>query len=371
MHIPWCRKVCIYCDFHFSVSMKNREQLTGCMIRELDLQRDYLGNESIETIYFGGGTPSVLKPGELLQLIQCINSLYKVSDDPEITLEANPDDLAPEYLHDLLQIGINRLSIGVQSFFDDDLKWMNRRHNGKQAVLSIENSIKAGFENINIDLIYGLPGQTNRKWAENLAIGFDNQIKHLSAYNLTLEPKTVYAYRIRKGLMREPDEKAGIRHFRQVMNMAGKYGFIHYEISNFCLPGFMSRHNTSYWLQKPYLGIGPSANSYNGTSRQWNLRNNSLYIKSLTEGTIPCNFEVLRPYEKYNEYVMTGLRTMWGVDPKLIQKLFGLQYNLLFMNEAEKLFAEGKLEKHGRQIRLTGSGKLFADDIISKLFAID
>ena len=369
VHIPWCRKVCIYCDFHFTVSTRNKLELLDCMLKELILQNKFLGNEIIDTIYFGGGTPSVLNPEELSKILGNIYSVYNVSKNVEITLEANPDDLSMIYLRDIRALGINRLSIGIQSFFDDDLEWMNRRHNKNQSIKCIEDSKKSGFNNINIDLIYGLPGLSPiKKWYKNLNIAFENEIQHLSAYHLTVEPRTVYAHRIKKGVMEEPDENEGIKHFTMLMDRADKEGFIHYEISNFCLPGFISQHNTSYWLQKPYLGIGPSANSFNGNVRQWNLRNNTLYIKNINENIIPCNFEKLGIKEKYNEYILTSLRTMWGIDVNFIDKNFGREFSDLFIKEAKKFIRDGKLEKAGKNLKLTTNGKLFADGIISQLF---
>lgn len=371
VHIPWCRKVCVYCDFHFSVSLRNKFELLDCIVRELKMQKHFLGKEIVDTIYFGGGTPSILNYDELNKVIGIIYSLYNVSNNAEITLEANPDDLPITYLRDIKTLGINRLSIGIQSFFNDDLEWMNRRHDGNQAVNCIKDSKKAGFKNVNIDLIYGLPGLTETKWQENLQIAFKNDIQHLSAYHLTLESKTVYAHKIKKGIMDEPDENTGIKHFQILMDRADREGFLHYEISNFCLPGFISQHNTSYWFHKPYLGIGPSANSFNGNSRQWNVSNNTLYIKSIKEHTIPCNFENLGLKEKYNEYILTSLRTMWGADLRLIENKFGRNFSNLFIKEATTFINSGKLKRDGKHFKLTANGKLFADGIISQLFIAD
>jgi oxygen-independent coproporphyrinogen III oxidase len=371
LHIPWCRKVCIYCDFHFSVSMGNKNELLGCMIGELELQKDYLGKESIETIYFGGGTPSVLSIKEIDSVIQKINSLFNIAKNAEISLEANPDDLSMVYLKDLNKLGINRLSIGIQSFSDEDLKWMNRRHDSKQAFECIENSRQAGFENISIDLIYGLPYMGIRTWANNLDIAFKSKVQHLSAYHLTLENKTVYAHKIKKGQMKEPDETRGLEQFEFLVDTAEREGFEHYEISNFCLPGFYSRHNTAYWSLKPYLGIGPSANSYNGNTRQWNIRSNSGYIKNIKEGIIPFELEDLDVNRKYNEYILTSLRTMWGIDTLKIERDHGSVFLEYFLSEAALFLDEGKLERCRNRVRLSRSGKFFADGIISQLFFVD
>ncbi len=370
IHIPWCRKVCIYCDFHFSVSMRNKEALIECMGKEIELQKNYLANETVESIYFGGGTPSVLSSAELSGLLDRIKELFDLSDNTEITLEANPDDMSVEYLKELRSLGVNRLSIGIQSFFDDDLQWMNRRHNREISIGSVKNSRQAGFDNISIDLIYGIPGMDSAKWLENLKIAFQSKPEHISAYHLTLENKTVYAHRIKKGLMQEPDEAAGLEHFEMLMDMAGEHGYLHYEISNFSLPGFISRHNTSYWLQKPYLGIGPSANSYNRKSRQWNVRNNSEYIREINKGIIPCGYEELNQNDHYNEYILTSLRTSGGTDSRKIKQDFGQVYHNHFLKESQSLLNEGKIEKQGDRIVLSRRGKFFADGIISGLFMV-
>jgi putative oxygen-independent coproporphyrinogen III oxidase len=371
LHIPWCRKVCIYCDFHFSVSMRNKDELIKCMIREIGMQKDYLGPETVDTIYFGGGTPSVLNPDEINSIIDRVKSVFVISGDPEISIEVNPDDLSLPYLRELNQAGINRLSIGIQSFNDYDLEWMNRRHNGIQALRCIEDSREAGFENISIDLIYGLPEMDTEKWKENLIKAFSSNIRHLSAYHLTLENKTVYSHKIKKGLMKEPDEIAGLAQFEILMDMAGERGFEHYEISNFSLPGYYSRHNTSYWLRKPYLGIGPSANSFDGHSRQWNIKSNSGYIKSINAGIIPFEHELLDTKTDYNEYILTSLRTIWGVDVRYIANKYGNLYHDHFMKEAAGLLEQEKLTKTGNKIKLSRKGKFFADGIMSQLFYVE
>lgn len=368
IHVPWCIKVCVYCDFHFSVSIRNKKELLECMIREIDLQKEYLEGESISSIYFGGGTPSVLSSIEIRSILNKIHTCFNINSDTEITLEANPEDLSGAYLKDLFNAGINRLSIGIQSFFDDDLLWMNRRHNSEQSEICIAESRSAGFTNISIDLIYGIPGMDNNKWIRNLEIALKTGIKHLSAYHLTLEEKTVYFHKISKGLMEEPDELTGMEQFETLIEIAENSGYIHYEISNFGLPGYFSKHNTSYWQQKPYLGIGPSANSFNGRSRQWNVRNNSLYIKQLTHGIIPFEREDLDCETSYNEYILTSLRTCWGVDLKVVEERFGPVYKEYFLKEANNLFNEGKLVRTGNLITLGKSGKFFADGIISLLF---
>jgi oxygen-independent coproporphyrinogen III oxidase len=368
IHVPWCRKACIYCDFHFSVSTRNKHELLECMKTEIELQQDYLGSESIETIYFGGGTPSILTPREIHALLEKIQSFYKIDQRPEISIEINPDDITTDYLKELKTLGINRLSIGIQSFSDYWLNWMNRRHDARQALQSIELSILAGFANISIDMIYGLPGYGTDEWASHLEKAFKSGIQHLSAYHLTLEDKTIYARQVKRGLLEMPDEPAGLEQFELLMDMAEKKGFEHYEISNFCTPGFYSRHNTSYWFLKPYLGIGPSANSFNGRSRQWNIRNNTGYINSIKKGVIPFGSEELDKAKKYNELILTSLRTMWGIDPSIIEKEFGAWLYEYFNREADILVGGGKLERWQNRLRLSKKGKFFADGIIAQLF---
>ena len=368
IHVPWCRKVCIYCDFHFSVSVRNKDALLECLLKELEIQKDYLGGEDIESVYFGGGTPSVLSYEEVNRMLSRIKALFNVVENAEITLEANPDDLSTQYLEQLGKAGINRLSIGVQSFHDDDLKWMNRRHDGNMSKQSVENSIKAGFKNISIDLIYGLPGMDAKKWHRNLITALSSGIQHISAYHMTLENKTVYASRVKRGILKKPDEAAGLKQYEMLINMAVDRGFMHYEISNFCLPGYISHHNTSYWLGKPYLGIGPSANSFNRESRQWNIRNNSKYIEEINRGDIPFSFEKLSLNDRYNEYVLTSLRTVWGADIKSIARNFGQLFRNHFEKEAGRLVSEGKLEINNNTYTISQSGKFFADGIISDLF---
>lgn len=332
------------------------------------MQKDYLAGEKISSIYLGGGTPSVLDAGEVRMLLEKIHCIFDVDRNAEITLEANPDDLFPGYLSDLQHAGINRLSLGVQSFFGEDLTRMNRRHDAAASASCIENSISAGFTNINVDLIYGLPGMDDAKWKRNLGIFFGTGVNHLSAYHLTLEEKTVYSHRVKKGMLKPPGEKKGARQFEMLMDMASDEGFIHYEISNFCRPGHFSRHNTGYWLQHHYLGIGPSANSYNGISRQWNVRNNTLYIKSIKSGKIPFEYEELDKTTRYNEYILTSLRTMWGADPSYVERIFGEEYAGYFLKEADMLTGKGFIERRNGNIVLTREGRKLADGIISGLF---
>lgn len=332
------------------------------------MQKNYLAGEKISSIYFGGGTPSVLEARELRILLDTIYSIFDVDCNVEITLEANPDDLFPGYLLDISHAGINRLSLGVQSFFGEDLAWMNRRHDEAASIACIERSISAGFTNINIDLIYGLPGMDDARWKRNLGFFFGTGVNHLSAYHLTLEEKTVYYHRVKKGILTKPDQNKGARQFEMLMDRAAREGFIHYEISNFCRPGNFSRHNTGYWLQHHYLGVGPSANSYNGGSRQWNARNNTLYIKSIKAGKIPFEYEELDKATRYNEYILTSLRTVWGADPSYVERIFGEEYTGHFLKETDRLTGKGFIEMRKGNMVLTREGRKLADGIISGLF---
>ncbi|MGZ3778885.1 MAG: radical SAM family heme chaperone HemW, partial [Mucilaginibacter sp.] len=314
LHIPFCKKACHYCDFHFSTSLTYRDELIGALLHEIKLQKTYLDSENIETIYFGGGTPSLLSGEEINTIIDTITTIHTVTAGAEITLEANPDDLDTEKLKALRQTPVNRFSIGIQSFFDDDLAWMNRAHRSNEAESSIKRAQDAGFDNITVDLIYGYPLLTDQKWKTNLDKVFDLQVPHVSAYSMTVEPRTALAAFIKKKNQPPMNEEQSAEQFMQLMDAMISHGFEHYEISNFCKPGHYSRHNTNYWKGVKYLGIGPSAHSYNGETRQWNIANNAKYIQSLTTGIIPAEKEILSESNRLNEYIMTSLRTIWGLE---------------------------------------------------------
>lgn len=370
LHIPFCRKVCFYCDFFFTVSLKHRPRFIECLKKELILQQNYLKDEEIETIYFGGGTPSVIPPAKINGLLDLIYSNYKVSDNPEITLEANPDDLTEQYLEELVNTKVNRLSIGVQSFFDEDLKWMNRRHTGSEAINSIKISQLAGFKNLNVDLIYGFPLLTDSKWDNNLQIVLDLGVTHISSYLLGIEPKTVFGVMKEKGKMELIDEEICRNQFELLIKKTSSAGYIHYEISNFCLPGYFSKHNTSYWSAKNYLGAGPSANSFNGNSRQWNIKGLTRYMESIEKGVIPAEMEQLDLNTRYNDYILTSLRTMWGVSfDELIQN-FGQSYFMHFNKEAEPFLKEKEMIFDDKKAVLTPKGMLLSDSIMSALFVV-
>ena len=368
IHIPFCKKACHYCDFHFSTSLKNKATLVESLCSEIKIRQDYLENKKLSTIYFGGGTPSLMTSNELNKIISAIGEYFEIIPDAEITLEANPDDLTPEKIKELKEAGINRLSIGIQSFFDEDLKKMNRSHNAKQAIDAVNNAISCGINNISIDLIYGLPNLTKEKWLHNLQQAFKLNVPHLSAYCLTIEEGTAFNHFLHKGRITLPSEPETIEQFELLMSEAVKHDFIHYEISNFCKEGKQSKHNSSYWTNEHYLGIGPSAHSYNGISRQFNIPNNAKYLKGINAGNPDMEIEMLTPANKYNEYIMTRLRTVWGINPAFISEQFGKATLTTFLSGAEPYLASGSLQWQQDNLILTQKGKLLADKIASDLF---
>lgn len=378
LHIPFCKQACSYCDFHFSTSLKKKEELLACMQKELILRKAELQNTPIETIYFGGGTPSLLNTQEIRELIQVIQEYYTVIEHPEITLEANPDDLTEAKIMELAESPVNRLSIGVQSFFEDDLKLMNRAHNVDEAKKCLLLATRY-FDNITVDLIYGVPNMSNERWRENLQTLFDLGIHHISSYALTVEPKTALASFIRKGTYTDVDEQVARAHFEILVSETEKQGFVHYEISNFGKPNYFSKHNTSYWQGKQYLGIGPSAHSFNGTHRSWNVANNPKYIKCLKEGMLPNENEELSVHDRFNEYIMTGLRTIWGVSLQKIEQDFGVVIKEQLLAAAAKFIQEGLLQvikddaylnESPSILKTTQKGKFLADGLASELFII-
>lgn len=368
IHIPFCRQACHYCDFHFSTSMKKKDEMILALAKEIAMRKNEVDDE-VETIYFGGGTPSVLQTSELRFLIDEVYRNYKVIENPEITLEANPDDLSVEKIKELSETKINRLSIGIQSFFEDDLTMMNRAHNAVQAKVCLEEATKY-FDNITIDLIYGIPEMSNEKWLENIKTALSFGIPHISSYALTVEPKTALKKLIEKGKIAKPKDETAENHFFILVEKLKQNGFIHYELSNFGKEGYFSKNNTSYWLGKKYIGIGPSAHSYNGTHRSWNVANNSIYIKEILNNNLPSEKEELTLSDKYNEYVMTGLRTIWGISLEKIQTEFGQNYYDYLLKTSEKLITNGLLENNGQKITVTQKGKFLSDGLASELFKI-
>ncbi|MBW4890254.1 radical SAM family heme chaperone HemW [Mucilaginibacter sp. HMF5004] len=367
IHIPFCKQACYYCDFHFSTSLKYKDELLGAIQNEIRLQKDYLNGETIETIYFGGGTPSLLKGDEINRLLDTVTQHNTVSSNAEITLEANPDDLDYEKVLALRQTPVNRFSIGIQSFFDEDLFWMNRAHRANEAEASVKRVQDSGFENITIDLIYGYPLLTDNKWKHNLEQVFNLHIPHISAYSMTVEPQTALASFIKKKVYAPMDEAQSSEQFLVMLNAMEAQGYEQYEISNFCTPGNYSRHNSNYWKGVKYLGIGPSAHSFNGEARQWNVANNAKYTQALSGNSIPAEREELTEQNRLNEYIMTSLRTMWGMDIDKIDSISkGSSSELI--KASEPFFEKGWISQKDNIITLTQEGKLYADKIASDLF---
>ncbi len=366
IHIPFCKKACHYCDFHFSTSLQHQQAIVNAIGKELELRKAYLQNEPIQTIYFGGGTPSLLTKAQLQQILNIINDNFQVESNSEITLEANPDDLSKSKLEELFSLGINRLSIGVQSFFDTHLQWMNRAHNAQESWQCLQWAKEIGFENITIDLIYGIPQMTDGEWKENIQKTLDLGIPHISAYNLTVEEKTVLHHQIENKKSPKLDDAQGERNFNVLQEMLKANDYVHYEISNFGKEGYFSKHNTSYWQSKRYLGVGPSAHSFDGVSRSWNVSNNNLYLQGLEKEKVPSKKEMLQPKDLINEHLMIGLRNIWGCDWQYITS-FGLDIEEL-TQKVEVLIKIGDLETTEKGFKTTHKGLLFADGIASDLF---
>lgn len=369
IHIPFCKQACYYCDFHFSTSLKKKDEMVPALIKELHLRKNELKGQTIETIYFGGGTPSLLSNDELRMLIDEIYDNFKVSTNPEITLEANPDDLNIGRIKELSKTPINRLSIGIQSFFDNDLKSMNRAHSAEQAKQCLKEASKY-FDNITIDLIYGIPNMSIEKWYQNLQTAFDFDIPHISSYALTVEPKTALDSFIKKGTYPPLDEELALKHFELLVSETQKNGYIQYEISNFGKPGFYSKHNSSYWQGAFYLGIGPSAHSFNGSQRSWNVANNTQYIQAIKHNDLPLTTEKLSEKDRFNEYVMTGLRTIWGISLNKIEAEFGLDYKQLVLNASKQFIDKDLLLIQGDVLTITPKGRFLTDGIASELFSV-
>ncbi|MFM7401117.1 MAG: radical SAM family heme chaperone HemW [Bacteroidota bacterium] len=368
IHIPYCRKACHYCNFHFSTTLRSKPEMLASILTELELQRDFLKGAPLSSVYLGGGTPSLLDISELVPIFDRLSGLHQLEPGAEITLEANPDDLTPEKLRQLRDYTpVKRLSIGIQSFSDADLQWMNRAHNATHARACLEDALKAGFSDLTIDLIYGAPVTSDEQWAENLQTAIEYGIPHLSCYCLTVEEGTALHHFVGKGQQSPVDEEKAARQFEYLQRETERAGYEHYEISNFALPGRYARHNSSYWLGEPYLGIGPAAHSFDGENRQWNIANNALYINSLRDETIPFEREVLSTAQRYNEYVMTSMRTKWGTDKRKIAADFG-EFATLFQQGIQSYLESGHIEEDKGIYRLSRTGKLLADRIASDLF---
>ncbi|MBX9886320.1 MAG: radical SAM family heme chaperone HemW [Flavobacteriaceae bacterium] len=377
IHIPFCKQACHYCDFHFSTSLKKKEEMVVALAKEIRLRKSesaFLDSARtdivIETIYFGGGTPSVLTSAEIDFLIDEVYKNYAVIESPEITLEANPDDLSMERILELSKSKVNRLSIGIQSFFEDDLQMMNRAHNSAEAQKCLTEATKH-FDNISIDLIYGVPGMTNEKWKQNIVTALSFGIPHISSYALTVEPKTALKKLIQTGKVAAPNDDVAQEHFMILVDTLEANGFIHYELSNFGKENYFSKNNSAYWLGKKYIGIGPSAHSYDGVSRSWNIANNSLYLKAIDADELPNEVEILSLADRYNEYIMTGLRTIWGVSLSRIQSEFGQDYHDYLMKQAQKFLNDDVLSIEKDILKPTKRGKFLTDGIASDLFWVN
>jgi oxygen-independent coproporphyrinogen III oxidase len=371
IHIPFCKKLCFYCDFYHIISPDDSSAFVDALLKEASLRKSYLGIESVSTIYFGGGTPSVFSIHDLSAILNQINKLFRVEENCEITIELNPDDVKPTYLAGLKKLNINRISLGIQSWKDSDLIMLNRRHDSAQATIAIKETFKAGFENVTIDLIYGIPGMRLQDWISNLDVSFSFDIKHLSAYHLTIEPGTVFGKMLEKGLLVEIDEEKSNSLFNVLIEKAEKAGFIHYEISNFGKPGYFSIHNSNYWKQIIYLGLGPSAHSFNGYSRQWNISDVKGYIKSVNSGKSFFKSEELDIKARFNEYIMTSLRTMWGIDLEYIENTFQKEGYDYVVNLSGKFKDYGLMKQDKQNLVLTNQGKMISDNIISEYMMSD
>lgn len=366
IHIPYCRKLCPYCDFYHVPGPDSNTALVDALVAEAAARRDYLRSEPVSTIYIGGGTPSLLKAEELNRIISAMKDIFSVEENCEITAEFNPDDVTGQYVAELKNTEVNRISLGVQSWNDRHLKILSRRHDSAQAARALEMLLGAGFGNVAIDLIYGIPGMTQGEWSSNLDFSASFAITHLSAYHLTIEPGTVFGKMLEKGLITEADEEESAAQFNILLEKTEQAGFIHYEISNFGKPGFFSRHNSNYWKQVPYLGLGPSAHSYNGYSRQWNLRDVKKYISASSSGKLLFEMEDLNTRKKFNEYIMTSLRTMWGIDMAYVEKVFEKEGYDYIVNLSGKFREYGLMRQEKDNLVLTNQGKLISDNIISE-----
>jgi len=371
LHIPFCKQACYYCDFHFSTSLKRKAEMLTSIKIELLIRKEEVKNQKIETIYFGGGTPSLLTIEDLNEIFKVIYCNYNVVENPEITLEANPDDLSESKIIELANSPVNRLSIGIQSFFDEDLKFMNRAHTAEESKKCLAAAINY-FGNITIDLIYGVPNMSNERWKENLKIAIEFGVPHISSYALTVEEKTALYSLIKKGKVPPVDENLALQHFNILVEETKKKGFVHYEISNFGKQAYFSKHNMSYWLGENYLGIGPSSHSFNGIERSWNVSNNAKYIKAINENKLPLEIEELSINDRFNEYIMTGLRTIWGVDLNKIETDFGRDFLEQLKENIKPFIKKGLLDFNleTEKLSITNKGKFLADGIASDLFII-
>ncbi|MCK8492864.1 radical SAM family heme chaperone HemW [Spirosoma sp. RP8] len=372
LHIPFCKQACHYCDFHFSTNLSQKSALVEAICAEIKLQKEYLSSKTLQTVYFGGGTPSLLTEAELARIFETIHNEFSVSPTAEITLEANPDDLQDQKLQ-VLRRYVNRLSIGLQTFDEPTLRWMNRAHTAAEAETCVWRAREAGFENMSVDLIYGIPDPTTTDqpatlWQTDLQKMLTLDVPHLSAYALTIEPDTAFGRWKQKGKLPAVDENLAAEQFEELTKVLTTAGYEHYEISNFAKPGQYARHNTAYWQRKPYLGVGPSAHSYTGFSRQYNIANNARYVTALQKGEVPATVETLTIADQVNEYLLTGLRTKWGCSLTELSTLLGGDFSQTQSSDLAAMYASGWLVRDNDQLRLTEAGKLFADRVAASLF---
>ncbi len=367
IHIPFCKSFCHYCDFYSITDNSESELFVQAVMLETAMQARYLDSETVETLYLGGGTPSLLTAGQTGQIIAAVRKNFSFSDDPEITVEVNPDDVYEGYFRELAGMGVNRVSLGVQSWNDKKLKYLGRRHDAAQSAKALQLAFKEGIENVSVDLIYGLPGMTTGDLKHDLEETFAWPVTHLSAYHLTIEEGTRFGKMKKERKLTEPDEETSNAMFSLLGNICREKGFIHYEISNFALPGYISRHNSAYWKQIPYLGLGPSAHSFNRTSRQWNVSDVKKYIRSVNDGKVPFEKEDLDKLTIFNEYVMTSLRTMWGIDLEHVEAYYDKELHDYLVNLSDKYIRYGLMKREKNTLVLTDQGRMISDNIIAEL----
>ena len=366
MYIPFCKQACSYCDFHFSTKLSNKQNVLAAIEKELEFRTNYIGTEVVETIYFGGGTPSLLSQSEIQAILKKVNDVYTVSKSAEITLEANPDDLTMAKLKELKQTSVNRLSVGVQSFFEKDLKFMNRAHNAEEAIQSIRNAKEVGFANISIDLIFGSQTTSNEMWQQNLDTFFDLEVNHLSAYSLTVEEKTALAHQVAKGKVENVDDEKNYHQYLMLQGAIKENDFEQYELSNYCKNEAYSKHNTSYWQNKKYLGVGPSAHSFDGVSRQWNVRNNTLYINGINNNKPFFEKEELSEIDRYHEYLITSLRTKWGINKSTVENDFS-DYIIEHFNKRSNLINKSIVDLSANFLKIKPEFLFQSDEVVREL----
>jgi len=370
IHIPFCKQACYYCDFFFSTRQEQRTELVRAISSEIALQKNYLNGESLETIYVGGGTPSILLDEELDQILNAVHANFSIAESREITLEGNPDDLTKEKLDYLFRAGINRLSVGIQTFDNAILKSLDRAHDNLMARGCIDDAKNSGFKNISIDLIYAIPGRSDEDWEKDINEAIALSPQHISSYSLTIEEKTVFGKWTKQGKMKPVDDDVAARQLALLIDILERSNYEQYEVSNFSKPGFQSRHNSNYWKNRIYLGVGPSAHSYNGESRQYNVSNNSMYLRSIQQEKVPSTVEVLSREDKINEYLLTSLRTSWGADLKILREEYSWDIINKNWDYVQSLQTKGLIEIEDNILRLTRQGRFLADKIASDLFVI-